>query len=201
MFTEMLSNSTSIVGASTWHNYRPYSYLSRRGVNDVPVTIMCQLIVTHYRIMHIKHQTFLEWMLKPWSRFLLQRLKLIRLQEITRILRNPNFRYRFHNRPLFVPILSHINPLHAHPSHSLKIDFSIFLPSTPRSSRQSPSSTLAHLYLPDCWLEVSIRKVLRPAISTQVFLGFPVPKSKCWDGSQDSKLPLSASHVALPTKI
>ena len=45
---------------------------------------------------------------------------------------------------------------------------------------------------------VSIRKVLRPATSTQVFLGFPVPKSKCWDGSQDSKLPLHASHVALP---
>jgi len=36
-------------------------------------------------------------------------------------------------------------------------------------------------------------------ISEQVFLGFPVPKSKCWDGSQDSKLPLHASHVALPT--
>ena len=43
-----------------------------------------------------------------------------------------------------------------------------------------------------------IRKVLRPATSTQVFLGFPVPKSKCWDGSQDYKLPLHASHVALP---
>jgi len=35
------------------------------------------------------------------------------------------------------------------------------------------------LKMPDCWLEVSIRKVLRPAISTQVFLGFPVPKRKC----------------------
>ena len=53
--------------------------------------------------------------------------------------------------------------------------------------------------LPDCWLEVSIRKVLRPATSSQVFLGFPVSISKCWDGSQDSKLPLHASHVALPT--
>jgi len=42
--------------------------------------------------------------------------------------------------------------------------------------------------MPDCWLEVSIRKVLRPAISTQVFLGSPV-----------SKLLLHASHVALPT--
>jgi hypothetical protein len=31
------------------------------------------------------------------------------------------------------------------------------------------------------------------------FLGFPVSISECWDGSQDSKLPLHASHVALPT--
>ena len=31
------------------------------------------------------------------------------------------------------------------------------------------------------------------------FLGFPVSISKSWDGSQDSKLPLHASHVALPT--
>ena len=30
-------------------------------------------------------------------------------------------------------------------------------------------------------------------------LAFPVPKSKCSDGSEDSKLPLHASHVALPT--
>jgi hypothetical protein len=29
-------------------------------------------------------------------------------------------------------------------------------------------------------------------------LGFPVSKSKCWDGCQESKLPLHASHVALP---
>jgi len=55
------------------------------------------------------------------------------------------------------------------------------------------------LILLECWLEVSIRKVLRPAILTQVFLGFPVSVSKCWDGSQDSKLPLHTSHVALQT--
>jgi hypothetical protein len=36
------------------------------------------------------------------------------------------------------------------------------------------------------------------AISTQVFLVFPLSISKCWDGSQDSKLPLHASHIALP---
>jgi len=32
------------------------------------------------------------------------------------------------------------------------------------------------LSMPDCWLEVSIRKVLRPATSAQVFLGFRVYK-------------------------
>jgi hypothetical protein len=37
------------------------------------------------------------------------------------------------------------------------------------------------------------------AISTQVFLGFPGSKSKCWDSTRLSKLPLYASHVALPT--
>ena len=35
------------------------------------------------------------------------------------------------------------------------------------------------LQMPDCWLEVSIRKVLRPATSTQVFLGFPLSTSEC----------------------
>jgi hypothetical protein len=38
--------------------------------------------------------------------------------------------------------------------------------------------------VPDDWLEVSNRKVLRPAISTQVFFGFPGSWSKCWDGSR-----------------
>jgi hypothetical protein len=35
------------------------------------------------------------------------------------------------------------------------------------------------LYMPNCWLEVSIRKVLQPATSTQVFLGFPMSISEC----------------------
>jgi hypothetical protein len=34
-------------------------------------------------------------------------------------------------------------------------------------------------YVPDCWLEVSIRKVLRPATSTQFLLGFPMSTSEC----------------------
>ena len=55
------------------------------------------------------------------------------------------------------------------------------------------------LQWPDCWLEVSFRKVLQPATSAQVFLGFPVSKSEFWDGSQDPKLLLHACHVELPT--
>jgi len=57
------------------------------------------------------------------------------------------------------------------------------------------------LYMPDCWLEVSIRKVLRPATSTQVFIGFPVSTSEYSDGSPVSKSLLHSSHVALPTLI
>jgi len=33
--------------------------------------------------------------------------------------------------------------------------------------------------VPDCWLEFSIRKVLRPATSAKVFLGFLLSKSEC----------------------
>jgi hypothetical protein len=35
------------------------------------------------------------------------------------------------------------------------------------------------LQMPYCWLEVTIRKVMRPATSAQVFLDFPVSKSEC----------------------
>jgi hypothetical protein len=36
-----------------------------------------------------------------------------------------------------------------------------------------------HTLVAGCWLEVSIRKVLRPATSAQVFLSFPVSISEC----------------------
>jgi hypothetical protein len=53
------------------------------------------------------------------------------------------------------------------------------------------------LQLPDCWLEVSIQKVLRPKTAAQGFLGFPVSRSESRDCSQESKLLLHFSHVAL----
>jgi hypothetical protein len=40
---------------------------------------------------------------------------------------------------------------------------------------------------------------LQPATTAQVFLGFLVSKRECSGGSQDSKLQLHATHVALPT--
>ena len=55
--------------------------------------------------------------------------------------------------------------------------------------------------MPDRWRETRVRKVLRPAISIQVFLVSLCLLSKCWDGSPVSKLSLHASHVALPKYI
>ena len=57
------------------------------------------------------------------------------------------------------------------------------------------------LLMPDCWLDVSVRKVLRPAISTA---GFSFSVSLCLLKQiaemvpKHSKLPLHASHVSLP---
>ena len=78
-------------------------------------------------------QAMYTYLLTPWSRVLLR--KLTSSQEIPCIFGNSKVPYCIYKCPPPAPIRRHIYPDQAHPSHFLKINLNIILPSIPGSSK------------------------------------------------------------------
>ena len=81
---------------------------------------------------------------KKWYNFIEQSPSSEASQEIRCIIWKLEVRYRIHNNPPPVPVLSQINPVHVHLSDFLTIHFIIILPSTLRSSKLSLSFRFSH---------------------------------------------------------
>jgi hypothetical protein len=86
----------------------------------------------------------LTYLLTPWSRVLLEKLTDSAARQIPLILFYPKVHYRTHKCPPPLPILRQLHPVLTTPSHFLKIDLNIILPSTSGSPHWPLSLTFHH---------------------------------------------------------
>ena len=87
---------------------------------------------------------YINVILNPWSRVLLEKLRFSGSQEIPCILWNPKVHYLIHKYLPPVPIQSQLDSVHSPTSHFLKIHLNIILPSMPGSSKLSPFLRFPH---------------------------------------------------------
>ena len=91
------------------------------------------------------NKRLISYLLTPWSRVLLEKLtSSAASQEIPRIFGTRRFLTIFTSAPPPVPILSQLHPVPTTPSHFLKINLNIIIPSTSGSPQWSLSLRFPH---------------------------------------------------------